>query len=347
MTRLSVLLLLPAALGLSGCETLSYYAQAVGGHLDLTGRARPVAELLADSQTPPSLRERLALSQSVREFASRELKLPDNGSFRRYTELERPYAVWNVVATPEFSLEPVRSCFPVAGCVSYRGFFTRDGARRHAARQRARGFDAFVYGVPAYSTLGIFDDPLLSTFIRWPDVELARLVFHELAHQVVYVRGDSTFNESFAVAVEREGVRRWLAASGRDEDLAKFREARERERKFAQLLDETRARLEALYRLDIDPEPMRARKLAEFERLASEPAYIRHSAAFDGAPNNALLAGFATYSQLVPAFERLLAESGGDLDRFYARVKALAQLDKAERERRLGGQESGTSTTLR
>jgi predicted aminopeptidase len=347
MTRLSVLLLLPAALGLSGCETLSYYAQAVGGHLDLTGRARPVAELLADSQTPPSLRERLALSQSVREFASRELKLPDNGSFRRYTELERPYAVWNVVATPEFSLEPVRSCFPVAGCVSYRGFFTRDGARRHAARQRARGLDAFVYGVPAYSTLGVFDDPLLSTFIRWPDAELARLVFHELAHQVVYVMGDSTFNESFAVTVEREGVRRWLAASGRDADLAKFREARERERKFAQLLDETRARLEALYKLDIATEPMRERKKAEFERLASDAAYMRHGAGFESAPNNALLAAFATYSQLVPAFERLLAESGGDLDRFYARVKALAQLDKAERERRLGGQESGTSTTLR
>lgn len=347
MTRLSALLLLPAALALSGCETLSYYAQAVGGHLDLTGRARPVAELLADAQTPPSLRERLALSQSVREFASRALKLPDNGSFRRYTELERPYAVWNVVATPEFSLEAVRSCFPVAGCVSYRGFFTREGARRHAARQRARGFDAFVYGVPAYSTLGVFDDPLLSTFIRWPDVELARLVFHELAHQLVYVSGDSTFNESFAVTVEREGVRRWLAASDRDEDLAKFREARERERKFAQLLDETRARLRTLYRLDLEPEPMRERKRAEFERLASDAVYIRHSAAFESAPNNALLAAFATYSQLVPAFERLLAESGGDLDRFYSRVKALAQLGKAERERRLGAQESGVSTTLR
>ena len=355
MTRISALLLLPAALALAGCETLSYYAQAVGGHLDLTGRARPVAELVADAQTPPSLRERLALSQSVREFASRELKLPDNGSFRRYTELERPYAVWNVVATPEFSLAPVRSCFPVAGCVSYRGFFSREGARRHAARQRARGYDAFVYGVPAYSTLGLFDDPLLSTFIRWPEVELAGLMFHELAHQLVYVSGDSTFNESFAVTVEREGVRRWLAASGRQADLEKFREARERERKFGQLLDDARTRLEALYRLDLAAEAMRERKKAEFERLAAQLGSESNFAAkidsdpnfANFVPNNALLAAFETYSQLVPAFERLLAENGGDLNRFYAAVKSLAKLDKAERERRLQGQESGMSTTLR
>ncbi len=326
-----------SALALSGCETLSYYAQAVGGHLDLTGRVRPVTELLADAQTPSSLRERLAVSQAVREFASRELRLPDNGSYRRYAELDRPYAVWNTVAAAEFSLDPVRSCFPVAGCVSYRGFFAKEGAQRHAARAQESGFDAFVFGVPAYSTLGVFDDPLLSTFIRWPDAELARLVFHELAHQLVYVRGDSTFNESFAVAVEREGVRRWLAASGRNADLPKFRDARERERGFARVLDQTRARLEALYRLDLSPEEMRMRKRTEFERLAAHPVYLRHAAGFDGAPNNALLASFATYSQLVPAFERLLAESGGDLEQFYATVKSLAALDKAERKRRLDG----------
>ena len=336
-----------SALALSGCETLSYYAQAVGGHLALTGSARPVTELLADARTPPTLRERLAVSQAVREFASRELRLPDNGSYRQYTELGRPYAVWNTVAAAEFSLEPVQSCFPVAGCVSYRGFFSRQDALRHAARAQETGYDAFVYGVPAYSTLGVFDDPLLSTFIGWPDAEVARLVFHELAHQLVYVRGDSTFNESFAVAVEREGVRRWLAASGRDAELARFREARERERGFARLLDETRTRLAALYRLDLPREEMRVRKRAEFERLAAHPVYVRHATGFDGAPNNALLASFATYSQLVPAFERLLAASGGDLEQFYARVKSLAALDQAERSRRLEAQESGTSTTLR
>jgi len=337
MTLTRALLILPLALALAGCETLSYYAQAIGGHFDLTGRARPVAELLADSDTPADLRERLALARSVREFASRHLGLPDNGSYRSYTDLGRPYAVWNVVATPEFSLEPVQSCFPVAGCVTYRGFFSREDAERHAGHLRERGLDGFVYGVPAYSTLGVFDDPLLSTFIRWPDTELARLVIHELAHQVVYVKGDSTFNESFAVAVEREGVRRWLAAVGRPAELARYREAREREREFGQLLDETRARLTTLYRMRIAPEEMRARKRAEFERLAADPVYLRHAARFVGAPSNALLASFATYSALVPAFERLLAERGGDLDLFYARVKELAQLDKAERARRLGG----------
>ena len=344
MKRVSAILL---ALALSGCETVSYYAQAVGGHFDLKSRSRPLAELLADSQTPADLRERLVLAQSLREFASRNLALPDNGSYRSYADLDRPYVVWNVVAAAEFSLEAVESCFPVAGCVTYRGFYAREDAERHAANARERGLDAFVYGVPAYSTLGIFDDPLLSTFIRWGDAEVARLVFHELAHQLVYVKGDTTFNESFAVAVEREGVRRWLASAGRSEDLAKFLQAREREREFSRLLAETRTRLDALYRARIPSEEMRARKRAEFERLAADPVYRRHGRAYVTGPNNALLAAFASYSQLVPGFERTLAASNGDLQTFYDRVKALSRLDKAERTRLLEAQVSGISTTLR
>ena len=344
MKPVSALLL---ALVLTGCETASYYAQAVGGHVDLRTRARPVQDLLADSQTPPDLRERLVFARSVREFASRSLALPDNGSYRSYTELDRPYAVWNVVSADEFSLEAVESCFPVAGCVTYRGYYAREDAERDAAQAREKGLDAFVYGVPAYSTLGMFDDPLLSTFIRWGDAEIARLVFHELAHQVVYVKGDTAFNESFAVAVEREGVRRWLASTGRSAEMSKFLQTREREREFARLLDETRTRLEALYRMPIAREEMRARKRAEFERLAANPVYKRHAGGYVGGPSNALLAAFASYSQLVPAFERTLAESKGDLNVFYARVKALSKLDKAERTRQLEGQVSGTSTTLR
>jgi len=344
MKPVSALLLV---LVLAGCETGAYYAQAVGGHVDLRNRARPVMELLADSQTPPDLRERLVFAQSVREFASRSLALPDNGSYRSYAELERPYAVWNVVIAGEFSLEAVESCFPVAGCVTYRGYYSREDAERDAAHAREKGLDAFVYGVPAYSTLGMFDDPLLSTFIRWGDAEIARLVFHELAHQVVYVKGDTAFNESFAVAVEREGVRRWLASTGRSADLAKFLQMREREREFARLLDETRARLEQLYRMPIAREEMRARKRAEFERLAANPVYKRHAGGYLVGPNNALLAAFASYSQLVPAFERTLADANGDLKAFYARVKALSHLDKAERTRALEAQVSGMSTTLR
>ena len=344
MKPLSALLL---ALVLAGCETGAYYAQAVGGHVDLRNRARPVKELLADSQTPPDLRERLVFAQAVREFASRSLALPDNNSYRSYAELERPYAVWNVVIAGEFSLEALESCFPVAGCVTYRGYYAREDAERDAAQAREKGLDAFVYGVPAYSTLGMFDDPLLSTFIRWGDAEVARLVFHELAHQVVYVKGDTAFNESFAVAVESEGVRRWLASTGRSAEMAKFLQTREREREFARLLDETRTRLEALYRMPIAREEMRARKRAEFERLAANPVYKRHAGGYVGGPNNALLAAFASYSQLVPAFERTLADSNGDLNVFYARVKALSHLGKDERTRRLEAQVSGTSTTLR
>ena len=335
------------ALALAGCESTSYYAQAVGGHVELRNRARPVNELLADSQTPADLRERLVFAQSVREFASRSLALPDNGSYRSYSDLDRPYAVWNVVVAGEFSLEAVESCFPVAGCVTYRGYYSREDAERDAAHARDKGLDSFVYGVPAYSTLGMFDDPLLSTFIRWGDAEIARLIFHELAHHMVYVKGDTAFNESFAVAVEREGVRRWLASTGRSAEMSKFLQTREREREFARLLDETRARLEALYRMPISREEMRARKRAEFERLAANPVYKRHAGGYVGGPSNALLAAFASYSQLVPAFERTLAASNGDLNVFYARVRALSKLDKAERTRQLEGQVSGTSTTLR
>lgn len=325
-----------AALALAGCETLAYYAQAVNGHLTLMGRAQPLEQLIADPATPEQLRGRLELARTLRDYASRELKLPDNASYRGYADLGRLYAVWNVVAAPEFSLDPVQSCFPVAGCVAYRGFFSREGAERHAAALRERGLDVFVYGVPAYSTLGRFDDPLLSTFIGYPEAELARLVFHELAHQVAYAKDDSTFNESFAVAVEREGVRRWLA--GRARELAAFGEAQQRSAEFQRLLEDARTRLAALYRSRLAPEAMRERKRAEMEKLGSEPDFRRYAERRgksgsdpDFSPNNALLAAFATYTGLVPEFERLLAAQGGDMERFYAEVRALAGKPRAER----------------
>lgn len=326
---LRIPLSLLAALALSGCETLSYYAQAVGGQLELMARAQPVASVIADPATAPALKERLELARSIRDYASRELKLPDNGSYRSYADLGRPYVVWNVVAAPEFSLQPVESCFPVAGCVPYRGFFSREDAERHAARLRAEGNDVNVRGVPAYSTLGRFDDPLLSTFIGYPDAELARLIFHELAHQKLYVRDDATFNESFATAVERTGVRRWLAATGREALLQRFLDGQKLSAGFLENLARTRTRLEALYRQRIAPEAMREGKRAAFAELrnsiAANPRYK------DMELNNALLASFATYTQLVPAFEKLLEEEGGDLEKFYARVKTLAASERSSR----------------
>jgi predicted aminopeptidase len=314
---------------LQGCETLAYYLQAAGGQLSMLARARPVADLIADPATPALLRERLEAARVIRDYATRELRLPDNGSYRSYADLERPYAVWNVVAAPEFALEPQQSCFPVAGCVSYRGFFAQADAERHAAALRAQGLDVYVYGVPAYSTLGRFDDPLLSSFIGYEDAELARLVFHELAHQVAYAKDDSTFNESFAVAVEREGLRRWLAAGNRSAEQKAYAAAQERSRALLAEIQQARARLQLLYRLRLAPEAMRERKRAELEALHARLAgYPRFK---EVAPNNALLASFATYTELVGTFEHLLAEEGGDLERFYARVKQYAQRAPGER----------------
>jgi predicted aminopeptidase len=327
--RLLCLLLLAP---LVGCDTLGYYAQAIDGQLALMAKARPIAEVERAPQTAPALRKRLELAVSIREFASRDLSLPDNGTFRSYADIGAKYVVWNVVAAPEFSVDAVMSCFPIAGCVSYRGFFARDAAQRHAADLRREGLDVIVYGVAAYSTLGWFDDPLLSTFIDYPDTQLARLIFHELAHQVVYVRDDPSFNESFAEVVEEEGVRRWLAATGRDALLERFVVRQARKREFVALIDAARRRLTALYAQPLDPEQMRAAKRAEFGRLAAQYATLRARwGGFGGydrfmrAPNNALLASLATYTQRVPEFRRLFAESNGDFAAFYARVRALAE----------------------
>jgi predicted aminopeptidase len=316
------LLSILALLSLCGCETMSYYLQAAGGHLSIMARAQKVDALIADKETPQPLRERLELARVIREYASRELKLPDNGSYRSYADIGRPYAVWNVVAAAEFDVKPVQSCFPVAGCVSYRGFFDRDEAERHAAGLRAGGYDVLVYGAAAYSTLGRFDDPLLSTFIRYQDAELARLIFHELAHQVAYAKDDSTFNESFAVVVEREGVRRWLASVGREALMQNFLDNQKRLAQLRALVDQARARLQVVYRSRIAPEAMRERKRAEMAAL--KPALAPFPVLAASEPNNALLAAFATYSELVPTFEHILLEEGGDLARFYARVKGYA-----------------------
>ena len=320
---------LAAAVLLSGCETLAYYAQAVGGQVSLMSRTQPVERLLADPATPQPLRARLALAREIRDYAVKELKLPDNASYRGYADIGRPYAVWNVVAAPEFSLEALQSCFPVAGCVTYRGFFALDDAESHAAQLKSQGDDVYVRGVPAYSTLGRLDDPLLSTFIRYPDADLARLIFHELAHQVAYVKDDSAFNEGFATVVEREGLRRWLAATGRLEAQKEFLATQERNKELAGEIEQVRAKLRVLYRQRIAPEAMRERKRAELDSL--KPKLARFSRYRQLEPNNAFLAAYATYTELTPTFEHLLREEGGDLERFYARVKKYAASPPGER----------------
>lgn len=329
MTRRSVLALAAVVL-LAGCETLSYYRQAIGGHLQVMGAARPLEHWLADPATPPELRGRLEAARAIREFASRSLGLPDNGSYRSYAELGRPYVVYNVFAAPKFSVDPKLECFPFAGCVSYRGFFSEAHARAHADKLRESGYDVHVGGVVAYSTLGWFDDPLLSTFIRFPDSQLARLVFHELAHQLVYAKNDTAFNESFAVVVEEEGVRRWLESLGRAEDLERFRATQARRRDFAARIKEARERLRVIYASGVPEKAMLEQKQAEFDRLRTS-----FGAAVPAEPSNAFLLAISLYNELVPGFERVLAESGS-LESFYQRVRELAASERSSRDPLLG-----------
>lgn len=323
---------------LAGCNGVSYYWQSVNGQLAMWSRERPVAEVISDPATDEKLRRKLIRVQKIRDFASRELKLPDNASYRSYADLGRPFAVWNVFAAPEFSVSPVQWCFPVAGCVAYRGYFERAAAESFAAGLAAEGNDVYVSGVPAYSTLGYFADPLLNTFIYFPDVEIARLLFHELAHQVAYAPDDTVFNESFAVAVETEGVKRWVAYTGDRPALADF-ERRQRAREvFQQIVSRCRERLAALYRSGLPADAMRARKSAILEEMVEEYRASRGRIGFTGydqwfarGPNNAQVVSVAIYTQLVPEFQALLKHEGGHLERFYAKVKSLASLPKNER----------------
>ncbi len=329
---------------LSGCADVGYYLQSINGQLQLNAARRPVEQLMADADTPGLLKARLKRAAEIRRFASEELHLPDNGSYRAYADLKRPFVVWNVFAASEFSVEPRRWCFPVAGCVAYRGYFAKDAADAYASTLRADGFDVHVAGIPAYSTLGWFDDPLLNTFIQYPEYELARLIFHELAHQVAYVKGDSEFNESFAMAVEIAGVDRWIALHGDAVMRADAERARMRRAQFAALVLGAREELGKLYLSRLAPEAMRERKAAMFEQLRRDYAQLKQSwggfAGYDGFftdINNAQLASFSVYHTLLPAMQRLLAQQGGDIDAFLIEIRRLAALPKSQRDAALAG----------
>jgi predicted aminopeptidase len=324
------------AISSGGC----YLLQSVQGHLSLMSKREPIAQVQGSASTPQALRSQLKAVTAIRDFASHDLGLPDNGSYRSYADVGRAYVVWNVVAAPEFSVDAKEWCYPIVGCVAYRGYFNEKRARGFAARLRGQGLDVTVGGVAAYSTLGHFNDPVLNTMMSWNDVELAAIIFHELTHQFLYVPNDSSFNEALATTVEEEGVRRWLRAQGRDGDLADRLVQQDHYAAVISLLSTTRAQLRAIYGSGLAPELMRQKKRAAFASLQSSFALLKagwgghapFESWFAGDLNNAHLASVATYFTCVPGFERELAAVGGDLTAFYARVREIAKLDQGKRD---------------
>jgi len=338
--RVRLLAVLAVLATLPGCATLGYLAQAAHGQWQLMHARRPIPLIIASPATSATLRSRLDLVEDARAFAVTKLDLPENDSYRSYSDLKRRYVVWEVVAAPKFSVQPLRWCFPIAGCVSYRGYFHQRRARAFAARLARRGDDVMVGGVTAYSTLGHFADPVLNTMLRYGDLDLVGTIFHELAHQLIYVPGDSEFDESFAMTVQAEGVSRWLAARGRSAELKGYLEEQRQDRTINQVFADGRRQLARLYASGVPRAQTLARKHAILAQTgagvqALERRWHLLHTGYDrwiGAGlNNADLASVATYSDCVPGFERLLAKNGDELPRFYAAVRRISRDPRARR----------------
>ena len=343
MLRLKFIFLLFSTITVSACSSFGYYLDLMDGHSELMEHRKPVKEILAESKTKPELRKLLIKSQEIRDFASKSLDLPDNNSYRMYADLKRNYAVWNVVAAKEFSIKAKKWCFLFVGCLSYRGYFSKEAATSYANELKKKGYDVYVAGAKAYSTLGWFDDPLLNTMMYKSEVYRAGIIFHELAHQVVYIEDDSAFNEAFATAVEEEGIRRWLVKSGKGESYEKYIIAKRRNDQLNQLLKQTREKLEHLYQENISKEEKRSAKNHIFSHMKDEYRQLKKSwagyAAFDSWMNqdlnNAHLLLIATYNDLVPSFKTILQNENNNLKRFYNAVESLANLNKEKRHIRM------------
>ena len=327
-------------LATAGCSNIAYYAQSIaGGYSVLAGR-EPIDEVLSDPNVSQSVKDKLKSVLEIRDFASSDMQLPDNDSYRTYVDLKRPYAVWNVFAAPEFSMEMKEWCFLFVGCVRYRGYFEESDAEAYAKELRQEGLDVYVAGIAAYSTIGWFDDPMMNTIINRDEIRLAGLIFHELSHQVVFIKGDTAFNEGYSVTVELEGVKRWLAHKGSPALLEKYKARKARHKQFVALVTNTRDELEALYKTKIAPAEMRQRKVAIVEQMQAE--YQKLKTSWDGFAgydrwfskpiNNAQISAVTTYRDYVPAFQNLLAKKNHDMEAFYKAVEELGELDAEERQ---------------
>lgn len=329
---------------LSGCDTLSYFHQAASGQWQILHARNPIASVIANSDTDPEVRRKLALVEQTRQFAAQELHLDIGDSYTSYVALDRSYVVWNVVAAPEFSITPMHWCFPIAGCVSYRGYFDEAEATRYAAKLQAEGMETYVGGVDAYSTLGWFDDPVLSTFVKRSDAALSGLVIHELTHRTLYVQNDSTFNESYATVVEQEGLKRWLLQQHQPEVWARYEKQSTYEDQFVALILDYRSQLEALYAKPLSDEEKRKGKLDLANAVKSRYQHLRDEqwqgfAGYDrwmgSGLNNAQISTIATYHAYIPAFKALLAQCHDDMASLHDKARALADLDKEARTKAL------------
>jgi predicted aminopeptidase len=328
----------------SGCQAFSYYRQAIAGEYQILAHQESITDLKANPKTPPELKAKFAQVIKIRQFAAEDLKLPADGAYVKYTDLHRPCVVWNVNVAPALSLEPKSWWFPVVGRASYRGYFNEAAARRYAARWEKKGWDVYVGGVEAYSTLGWFPDPLMNTFIFEPEADLAELIFHELGHRRVYVNGDTDFNEAFATEVAAEGLRRWFAASSNEKACQEHQAALARDRQFVQLVMDARRELDTIY---ADPRLPDAEKLRRKEEIIGKlrAKYASVKKAWGGETgydewfaepiNNAKLATVSEYYDLVPAFQALLLANGGDMEKFYGAVAALGKLPAGKRHKAL------------
>ena len=332
-----------SSLTVSACSSFGYYMDLMAGHSELMEQQKPIKEILADKEIKPKLRELLETSQNIRNFATKSLHLPENDSYRLYADLKRRYAVWNVVATKEFSTEPKKWCFLFVGCLNYRGYFSKDDATAYANELKKEGYDVFLAGAKAYSTLGWFDDPLLNTMMYKSEARRAGIIFHELAHQVVYIENDSAFNEAFATTVEEEGIRRWMLKSGKEKEHQAHLRNKKRDTEINNLLQATREELKELYKIKESDKEKRENKKHAFLKMQNKYQQLKESwngyNAYDHwmkqGLNNAHLLLISTYHELVPTFQAVLKKENNNLKSFYRAVEKLGENNKEERKNRL------------